>query len=241
MTAPATVVLVPGFADTSRSWLGLLEPGPGRRPPVEVVDLPGIGLPASLPPSGFDEVVEHVRARVEADAADADVVLVGHSLGAAIATRVAGLLPDRVRGLLSLEGNLTTDDGYFSAAAAGHPDPGSYRRWLVDLVGGLVDRHEAPRSYLESVEQADPATLWTLGRDAAELGADDAFGAAFRSLPIPTRYLWSARSTPIRTQRYLADHGIDHRRNDAATHWPLDRAAAWLDDEIGSFLSGCRG
>jgi pimeloyl-ACP methyl ester carboxylesterase len=181
-----------------------------------------------------DWIVEQV------DALDpGPIVLVGHSLGSAMAVRTAQRRPGRITALLSMEGNLTTADGYFSASAADHGEASSFIDSLLERVADLVAEGAAPASYLESIRNADPVTLWSLGLDSAFQGLNDAFGTEFLALGLPARYLWSARSTPLATQRYLLEHGIDHRRNDQAGHWPLEHAQAWVLDEIRAFLDEC--
>jgi pimeloyl-ACP methyl ester carboxylesterase len=229
------VLVVPGFGDGSGSWEHLLQ----RRSGVAVVDLPGVGGGAPLASVTLAAMVEHLCDRIVQEVGP--VVLIGHSLGSAIAVGAAAELPSVVVGVLSIEGNLTTDDGYFSGAAAEHGDADSFVTWLVALVRGLVAQGDAPRSYLASILQADPTTLWELGRDSALCGRGDGFGAAYRTLRQPTRYLWSRRSTPVTTQQYLRAHGLDARESANAGHWPLERAPRWVTQQVDAFVAAVSG
>lgn len=225
------VLLIPGFGDGSVSWKGLVS----GRYSVAVVDLPGVGGGARLASISLTAMVEHLCDRIVQEVGPA--VLIGHSLGSAIAVGAAAELPSQVVGVMSIEGNLTTDDGYFSAAAEEHGDAGSFVAWLVERVRGLVAQGDAPASYLASILQADPTTLWALGRDSARCGRADAFGAAYRALRQPTRYLWSRRSTPVATQRYLRAHGLDARESATAGHWPLERTPRWVARQVDAFVA----
>ena len=231
--APA-VLLVPGFGDGSVSWRRLLQHRTANYRGVTVVDLPGVGGGEPLANVSLAAMVDHLRGRIAQEGGP--VILVGHSLGSAIAVRTAAELPSPVVGVLSIEGNLTIEDGYFSAAAEQHPDAASFVEWLVARVRDLVAHGDAPRSYLASILGADPATLWALGKDSARCGRADAFGAAYRALRQPTRYLWSPRSTPLATQEYLRVHGLDARASDAAGHWPLERVPRWVTQQIDDFV-----
>ena len=230
-----TVLLTPGFGDGSVSWQRLLQSGHG----VAVVDLPGVGGGAPLASISLAAMVEHLCDRIVQEVGP--VVLIGHSLGSAIAVGAATQLPSVVVGVLSIEGNLTTEDGYFSGAAVEHDDAASFVAWLVARVRDLVAQGNAPRSYLASILQADPATLWALGRDSAQRGRADAFGAAYRALRQPTRYLWSRRSTPITTQQYLRAHRLDARESATAGHWPLEQAPRWITQQIEAFVGDVCG
>lgn len=231
----ATVLLIPGFGDRSTSWRRLAEGDPLAPHRFDVVDLPGIGGGAALPTVTMAAFADYVAARVDREVRP--VVLVGHSLGSALAVAAAAGRPAAVAGVLSIEGNLTADDGYFSATAARHDDAMSFLAALTSQVRELVVRGEAPPSFLDSVTAADPMTLWALGRDSAQHGVGDGFGQAYRALEKPKRYLWSARSTPEETQRYLRAHHLDAVELPGGGHWPLEIAEHWTIERIREFVS----
>ena len=83
------LVCVHGLAGSSRWWSRVL-PRIERRGPVVLLD-----LPRSIPPSGL---TEWLIGRLESLGGPVD--LVGHSLGALLSVRVAGLRPDLVRRLV---------------------------------------------------------------------------------------------------------------------------------------------
>ena len=88
----------------------------------------------------------------------------GHSLGATIAVRAACRLTGHVAGLASIEGNLTTQDGYFSATAANFGDPEGFVTSFVPRVRDLVASQRAPSSYLASVVAAEANLMSMLTR-----------------------------------------------------------------------------
>jgi pimeloyl-ACP methyl ester carboxylesterase len=97
------VILIHGSASTRGQWrAAVLDLAPRYR--VLAPDLHGYGetpAPRSLEALAFDDEVELVDAL--ADLAGADVHLVGHSYGGAIALRAASLRPDRVASLMLIE------------------------------------------------------------------------------------------------------------------------------------------
>jgi pimeloyl-ACP methyl ester carboxylesterase len=95
----APIVLVPALGLTQHSWLGVTAALAACRPRV-LVDLPGIG---EAPATGaFDEaaVLQSLVDVVDAVAPGGRVVLAGHSLGGAVATRLAARLGARVEALV---------------------------------------------------------------------------------------------------------------------------------------------
>ncbi|GHH25276.1 hypothetical protein GCM10008023_38450 [Sphingomonas glacialis] len=85
--------------------------------------------------------------------------------------------PGRFTALLSIEGNLTSEDAYFSGQATGFADPDAFKRVFVTSIRDMATRDPAMGRYATAVAGADALAMWRLGRDAAELGRDDGFGA----------------------------------------------------------------
>ena len=116
-----TLVFVHGWTCDSTSWAAQV-PAFEKKYRVITLDLPGHGQSGS-PKDGklsmdlFARAVEAVR--VEANAQR--VVLIGHSMGAAVIRQYAHLYPDRVAGLVAVDGPL--DLRGFGTQAAGQGPP----------------------------------------------------------------------------------------------------------------------
>jgi pimeloyl-ACP methyl ester carboxylesterase len=117
--AGPTIVFVHGWTCDSSSWTGQV-PSFAKDYRVITLDLPGHGRSAS-PEDGklsmdlFARAIEAVRA--EAGAGAERVVLVGHSMGAPVIRQYAHLYPNRVAGLVAVDGPL-------DMRAFGEPPPG---------------------------------------------------------------------------------------------------------------------
>jgi pimeloyl-ACP methyl ester carboxylesterase len=120
-TGAATVIFVHGWTCDSSSWAAQV-PALAKKYRVITVDLPGHGQSAS-PKDGklsmdlFARAVEAVRAEAKADR----VVLVGHSMGAPVIRQYAHLYPQRVAGLVAVDGPL--DIRGFPSAEFKQPPP----------------------------------------------------------------------------------------------------------------------
>jgi pimeloyl-ACP methyl ester carboxylesterase len=116
-----TLVFVHGWTCDSSSWAAQV-PAFDKKYRVITLDLPGHGK-SGAPKDGklsmdlFARAVEAVR--VEANAQR--VVLIGHSMGAPVIRQYAHLYPDRVAGLVAVDGPL--DVRAFAAPAAGQGPP----------------------------------------------------------------------------------------------------------------------
>jgi hypothetical protein len=135
-----------------------------------------------------------------------------------IATRTA-LMPDCAPALvISVEGNLTLADAYFSGQAANFGEPQSFYRWFCSMILERAKGDEVIRRYSCSLQFADPRTLWTLGRSA--LGHANP-GRDFLSLTCPSIYYWDPASTTDDAKEFLAGHDVRQRRFEGLGHWPM--------------------
>ncbi|MFD5922526.1 alpha/beta fold hydrolase [Kitasatospora sp. NPDC058201] len=217
--AGAPVLCVPGFADSAESWLPLAEALEARHC-VAVLDLPGFGAAPALEAGVTLEDFAGRIAAVVRRCWSGPVTLVGHSLGSVLAVRAARKLNGRCAAVVSIEGNLTSQDGYFSGQATRHEVPGAFKDDFSGQVRKLVEDGRAPASYARSVAVADPYSMWALGRDAARRGAADGFGQEFAAVRCPADYLWSRTTTPPATREYLAKNRLTHHRLTIEHHWP---------------------
>lgn len=104
-TGRATVIAIHGITANSRSMIGLAEAvDPAVR--LVAVDLRGRGDSCDLPgPYGMEAHARDVESVADHLGVD-EIVVLGHSMGAVVSTMSALLLPDRVAGLVLVDGGL---------------------------------------------------------------------------------------------------------------------------------------
>ena len=143
--AGPTLVFVHGWTCTEQSWSRQV-PFFSRRYRVVTLDLPGHGR-SDAPAHGdfsiasFARAVEAVRAAVHAER----VVLVGHSMGATVIRRYALDHPDRVAGLVAVDGPLDVRP-FAEHSISPAPMTITARRQLVDgMFGPSISRRTRNR------------------------------------------------------------------------------------------------
>jgi len=235
------VICVPAWADTVESWQPLVAALSSYGHEVSVIELPGFGMapPPALPvdiASAADRVVSVVR-----QCWGQPVFLVGHSLGSIVAVRAAHQLMDGCVALVSLEGNLTAEDAYFSGRTTRYDDAVTFKNDFCAAIHELVAAGCAPASYARAVQAADATCMWRLGRDVAARGSDDTFGREFRRLTIPRRYLWATSTTPAASRDYLREHELPNVRLTMEHHWPWTIDAHAVATEIAMVAGPRRG
>jgi pimeloyl-ACP methyl ester carboxylesterase len=217
--AGTAIVCLPGFVDSVHSWQPLLA-ALSDRYDVGLVELPALSRPGRLPVAATVTGIAGLTAAVIRQTWTTPVTLVGHSIGSAVAVRAASLLGTQCRAVVSIEGNLSADDAYFTGQAADHHDPAEYRSTLLAQIEQLVTGGRAPASFAAALRCADAATIWALGRDIAHHSTGDGFGHELRHLTRPRLYLWSRATTSPASQAFLRTHAIPQHELSIGHHWP---------------------
>ncbi|MEZ5500828.1 MAG: alpha/beta hydrolase [Steroidobacteraceae bacterium] len=151
-------VLLHGFQDNGATFQFLVDELPDDWPCI-AIDWRGFGA-SEWAPGGywFPDYFADLEALLDRLVGDRPARLVGHSMGGNVATQYAGIRPQRVAALVSLEGfglpRRRADDA-----------PGQIARWLDQLGEPLVEtsRHAGPREFGEWLSSRNPR----LSRDRA--------------------------------------------------------------------------
>jgi pimeloyl-ACP methyl ester carboxylesterase len=182
-----TVVFVHGWTCTEGSWSRQV-PTFARRYRVVTLDLPGHGR--SAPPArgdysiaSFARAVEAVRAAVHAPR----IVLVGHSMGVTVIRRFALDHPERVAGLVAVDGPLDV------RAFAEHPVPRvplspTARRALVDSMFGPAASPRSRREITSMMMSTSDATA-----QGSSWSMFDPANQSERIIPAPALTIYAGR------------------------------------------------
>lgn len=166
-----TFVLVHGAWHGGWCWTALQTRLKAAGHDAHALTLTGLGERAHLlnpdvtPTTHVDDVVAAVKFR-----ALSDVVLVGHSYGGAIITGVAGLIPDKIAGMVYLDALVPDQSG---ETLLGRGDPARMARYKTQIDAGALgipadsfdawSDDETIRAYLKTYCTPHPARCITEG------------------------------------------------------------------------------
>jgi pimeloyl-ACP methyl ester carboxylesterase len=134
-TGPVPVVLIPGLACDWTVFRAFMERNKDRYT-MYAVTLPGFGGSAAPPAAGepTEDVwlgnAERAIAAMIAERKLDKPLIVGHSLGAHLALRLSSLGPEKIRGVVALDGMAA-----FPVSAPGTPTPPDQRRKMAGMMG----------------------------------------------------------------------------------------------------------
>lgn len=149
-TREAPVVFLPALGFTGHSFTAIATRMHACRERV-LVDLPGIGDEVALGKINSPEVIQAIDDVIRSESKE-PVILVGHSIGGAIATRLAARHPEHVAALVLINAAVTPFDLSWWERLALHPgvwspalrifgQPPLFKRVLPEVIGntGVID------------------------------------------------------------------------------------------------------
>ncbi|ABS16817.1 MULTISPECIES: acetoin dehydrogenase dihydrolipoyllysine-residue acetyltransferase subunit [Brucella/Ochrobactrum group] len=194
------IVLIHGFAADLNSWRGLFA-GASLGHPILALDLPGHGNSPRVVPESIDDIATAVEATLSAFGVTS-CLLVGHSLGGAVATVTAarGVVDVRSLLLISSGGLGPQVNGAFIKGLVGAKSEASIVPWLKLLV---ADESHLTKPFINAtVAQAADAEL----RDTQEAIGHRFFAdgtqtfevrSSIASLAMPVRLIFGAEDRVI--------------------------------------------
>ena len=216
METPCTgILMIAGFGDNASMFDGLSATTLARKYALIPFNLPGFGAP---PLDG--ETTIHALADAlakEARRTGAKIVL-AHSVASIIASIALGQ-DCPLEMILSVEGNITADDAYFSGTAADYEEPATFRTAFLARLAVKAQSSPIFARYHDTVAKADPKALWQLGRDARRFSKTQHPGEVLAASG-KVSYLYDDPNCPQSTLEWLRSHDIDTRRLSGASHWP---------------------
>jgi pimeloyl-ACP methyl ester carboxylesterase len=160
--------------------------------------------------------------------------LVAHSVGSIIATRTVHRTGDRVAALVSIEGNLTAEDAYYSGRAARYD---SGERFKADFLQEMYERSAGDVAfgrYFASIVAAHPAAMMGWGSEAHRLG--DGAGEEYRGLDCPKLYYWADEDPPEYRRQFIETNALPNLQYSGAGHWPMIDQPERCGADIAAFF-----
>lgn len=215
-SAPGILCLA-GFGDDSSMFEPLKGTELVRRYRLVTVDLPGFGdePPFFDRPGTLSNLGEVVRQVAETEGAR---TILAHSVASIVAAVAAGGDRDDGWTILSLEGNLTAADNYFSGQAEEYETPEEFRAGFLERLGQSARGDAILARYRNRVARADPRALWVLGREAAAYSRRIVPGDALMEVS-DAAYLYNPANCPKTSLEWLAGSRLRKIELEGASHW----------------------
>ncbi|NQY96501.1 MAG: alpha/beta fold hydrolase [Henriciella sp.] len=230
------ILCIAGFGDDASMFEQLTTHDISGQVRFLPTDLPGFGAPRL---QGQETTLDALAAALnaEARALGAETVL-AHSVASIIASIAASQAGSPLSTILSLEGNLTPEDAYFSGTAAGYNAPDEFRSAFLARLDDMKAGDPVLERYRACVETADPVALWELGCDAHTFSAQHSPGellmASARAI-----YLYNPENLPETSLAWLQTQDIERYELPGASHWAsVDQPEPLLEQILKAISQG---
>ena len=212
-----TLIFLAGFGDGGAMFAPLQDTPLAQRFRLLPLDLPGFAgapaLPGQTSLEALAEVVHEVAVREDA------CTLVAHSVASIIASLAARRAESPVKTIVSLEGNLTAEDAYFSGTAADYDDAETFKTTFLARLDEMAETQPVVRRYAETVRHADPRALWELGCDARRFSETHIPGEVLRRAA-DAIYFYNPDNCAPASLAWLARSAMKAVVLEGASHWP---------------------
>ncbi|WP_425090879.1 alpha/beta fold hydrolase [Tropicimonas sp. S265A] len=230
-TRPA-ILLIAGFGDNASMFEGLSGTHLARTHRLFPTDLPGFGAPPLKSRTTLEALADVVAEKATEVGAE---IIVAHSVASIIASLAAQRSDCPVRVILSLEGNITAEDAYFSGTAANYDDPARFRIEFLKRLDQMAKDDPIIARYHQSVSEADQRALWQLGTDARRFSSRHVPGDVLKS-SCNVVYLYNPENCPETTLAWLDVNPIERIVLENATHWASVDQPELLADKLAEAL-----
>jgi len=215
--------MIAGFGDNASMYAPLHATPLAQQHSLIALNLPGFGAPALDGEStlaALGEFVADEAARQEAD------TIIAHSVASIIATLAAERDGSWITRIISIEGNLTAKDAYFSGRAAEHDGAETFREWFLPRIERKSENDPILLRYAQEVAKADPKALWELGCDARRFSdahhPGERLNAAAEAI-----YIFNRENCAQSSMHWLEKSDMRRVELPGASHWPtVDHPAA---------------
>lgn len=228
-----SLLLIAGFGDNASMFDGLRDTVLAERFALIPLNLPGFGRPAAGPTT-LASLAEFVAGQAHESGAE---VIVAHSVASIIASLAARQSDCPLTTILSLEGNLTADDAYFSGTAAEHDTPAAFRAAFLDRLDQMAPGAPEIARYRTQVAKADAQALWELGRDARRFSDRHHPGDVLIEAA-ETVYVYNPDNCPQPSLNWLDGAELRTVVLETATHWASVDQPEKLAEVLDAVLGG---
>lgn len=223
------MLCIAGFGDTGSMFVPLLGTPLADHVHISPFDLPGFGAP---PLEGAETTLQALANWVNDQARETGArIILAHSVASIIASLAAQQAGSPIEIILSLEGNLTADDAYFSGTAADYDTPAAFRTAFLARLDTMATGERVIARYRSIVEAADPLALWQLGRDARQFSREHVPGDVLMP-STKAVYLYNSDNVSPASLDWLADKDLPRIVLKGASHWPSIDKPALLSEKL---------
>lgn len=201
-----------------------------------VPDLPGCGVtPNHGQLKTMDEHTSCLIELIDQISPNSNLFLVAHSVSGLIGTQLCQHYGRKLKGYISVEGNLLEVDSYYSSLPIFNSKEVFFKKYTNSVFEKSSARIDF-RRYLSSIYFADVDALYTWGKSTEKYISGNSAASEFINLQCEKRYIWGDKDTPQETQEFIKNSGIPNIHFEGVGHWPMIEIPDKFYNELDMFF-----
>lgn len=186
-----------------------------------VPDLPGCGVtPSNGEPLTLEGHAHCLIKLIDKISSDKNLFLVAHSVSGLIGTLLCKHYGEKLKGYISVEGNLLEADSYYSSLPISNSKEVFFKKYTDSIYEKSNSRIDF-RRYLSSIYFADIDSLFVWGKSTEKYISGNRAAREFINLQCEKKYIWGDKDTPIETQEFIKNNNIPNIYLEDVGHWPM--------------------
>lgn len=209
------ILCIAGFGDNADMFTGLKQTPLAHLYRLLPINLPGFGAPPLVQETTLHELADYVCTRAKECGSE---IVLAHSVASIVASLAAQRPGSPIERILSMEGNITSEDAYFSGTAADFANHETFRASFLARLDDMALSAPIIARYRSAVAQADPLALWQLGRDARHF-SDRVVPGEVLATSASVTYFYNPENCPETTLKWLEENPMERCILPDASHW----------------------
>ena len=230
------ILFLSGFGDNSTLFKPLHNTELAKKYELIYFNLPGFGAPRENISGDIQSLANYLHSYLHNNHIN---IVVAHSVASIIASFAA---EKRKLTLISVEGNLTKHDAYFSGKAAGFVNPDDFFKSFVEDLGNIKKQDPILERYLQQVLTANKQSLWELGCDAHRVSNMNCPGEKLK-MAERVLYLYNSENCHKNSIKWLKENQNENfmAMEHSLSHWPTIDNPKLISDFILDYLTNYSG
>ena len=194
-----------------------------------LVDLPGYGRAPWRDPWTLEQMADSLASSLEGSS-----ILLGHSMGGVLGILLGERCPEKIRGLVNIDGNVTRGDCGYSGPVSKQSLPHFLERGYDELREQLF--RDGNRGYYISMSLAQPEMVYQHSLDLLRLSESGELAKRMSRLPFPSLYVAGVPGGASADSLKLLDQArVEVCRISPSGHWPFLEQEGQFADRVSQF------
>ncbi len=228
-----------GLGSTKESFINIEKVGNLKNISQLIIDLPGFG-DSSRSSNFYYSMEEHAELckLILTKFPQKRIHILGHSMGGAVGLILSGLIPEKIKSFISIEGNLVRDDCSILSRRTVAITLKEFKEHFFQKIRNQFkfSENKSFRKWAELAESADPESFYRSSVSLVKWSDSGKLLKIFNDLEIPKLYIYGEQNSDLTVLNQLEN--IEKIEISNSGHFVMDDNPDELFNKIATFIKG---